>query len=84
MLLAEKLEPVMSISSSMYRENPRQPRGMCNQSNRQQIQQHNCRNCGQTWNQDQKAECQAIGQTYRRCSKPNHFANILRSNLTWN
>ena len=28
-----------------------------------------------------KAKCQAMGQTCRRCNKPNHFAKICRSNL---
>ena len=42
---------------------------------------HNCKNCGQTWDINHKAKCQAIGQTCRRCNKPNQFAKVCRSNL---
>ena len=86
-------EPVLAISSSRYRGNYRgnfsqprgnyqSPRGNSYQSNRQQFQQHNCRNCGQTWTQDHRIKCQAIGQTCRRCNKPNHLAKVCRSNLS--
>ena len=85
-------EPVLAITSSRYRGNYRgifsqprgnynPPRGNSNQSNRQQFQQHNCRNCGQPWTQEHRAKCQAIGQTCRRCNKPNHLAKVCRSNM---
>ena len=41
----------------------------------------NCRNCGQVWDVNHKAKCQALGQICRRCNKPNHFAKVCRSNL---
>ena len=83
-------ELVPTISSSRYRGNyqgnfsqPRGkynlPRGNSNQSNRQQFQQHNCRNCGQPWTKEHRAKCQSIGQTCRRCNKPNHLVRICRS-----
>ena len=67
-------EPVFAIISSRYRGSYRgnfsRPRGKYNplrgnrnQSNRQQFQQHNCRNCGQRWTQEHRAKCQAIGQS---------------------
>ena len=85
-------EPVLSISSSRYRGNYRgsvsqprsnyqSPRGNSYQSNRQQFQQHNCRNCGQPWTQEHRSKCKAIGQTCRRCNKPNSLAKVCRSNL---
>ena len=84
-------EPVLAISSSRYRGNNRgnysqprgnynSPRGNPNQSNRQQFQQHNCRNCGQPWTQEHRAKCQAIGQKCRRCKIPNHLNKVCRSN----
>ena len=90
-------EPVLAITSSRYRGNFRgnysqhrgtftQSRGNNNnntQSTRQQVQ-HNCRNCGQPWTQDHRAKCQALGQTCRRCNKPNHLAKVCRSNLNRN
>ena len=42
---------------------------------------HNCRNCGQIWDMNHRAKCQAMGQTCRRFNKPNHFAKVCRSNL---
>ena len=42
---------------------------------------HNCRNCGQPWDSNQRAKCQAINQTCRRCNKQNHNAKVCRSNL---
>ena len=85
-------EPVLAISSSRYRGNYRgnfsqpqgnyqPPRGNSHQSNRQQFQQHNCRNCVQPWTQEHRSKCQAIGQTCRRCNKPNHLAKVCRSNM---
>ena len=41
----------------------------------------NCRNCGQPWDANHRAKCQAIGQTYRPCNKQNHYAKVCRSNL---
>ena len=90
-------EPVLAITSSRYRGNFRgnysQPRGTFTQSRgnnnnntqstRQQVQ-HNCRNCGKPWTQDHRANCQALGQTCRRCNKPNHLAKVCRSNLNRN
>ena len=90
-------EPVLAITSSRYRGNFRgnysQPRGTFTQSRgnnnnnaqstRRQVQ-HNCRNCGQPWTQDHRAKCQALGQTCRRCNKPNHLAKVCRSNLNRN
>ena len=90
-------EPVLAVTSSMYRGNFRgnynQPRGTFTQSrgnndnntqsNRQQVQ-HNCRNCGQPWTQDHRAKCQALGQTCRRCNKLNHLAKVCRSNFNIN
>ena len=86
-------ETVLAISSSRYRGNYRgnfsqprgnyqSPRGNSYQSNRQQFQQHNCRNCGQPWTQEHRTKCQAIGQTCRRCNKPNHLAKVCRSKLS--
>ena len=85
-------EPVLAISSSRYRGNYRskfsQPRGNYQsprvnsyQSNRQHFQRHNCRNCGKPWTQEHRSKCKAIGQTCRRCNKPNHLAKVCRSNL---
>ena len=89
-------EPILAITGSRCRGNfsgnYSQRRGTFtqlrgnnnnNQSNRQQVQ-HNCRNCGQPWTQDRRAKCQAFGQTYRRCNKPNHLAKLCRSNQTRN
>ena len=42
---------------------------------------HNCRNCGEVWDMKHRAKCQAMGQTCRRCNKPNHFAKVCKSNL---
>ena len=75
-------EPVLAISSFRYRGNKRQARGNYNKSNRQQFQQHHCRNCGQPWTQELRPKCQAIdAKACRRCSMPNHLARVCRSNL---
>ena len=75
-------EPALTISSSRYRGNNRQPRGNYNQSTRPQFQQHICKNRGKHWNQDHKANSQAIGQICTRCNKPNQLARVYGSNLT--
>ena len=79
----------MEISSSRFRGSsrpPTTPRGMgrgngrgINNNNRASTL--NCRNCGQPWNSNHRARCQAIGQTCRRCNKQNHYAKVRRSNL---
>ena len=82
-------EPVMKISSSRFRGSSRPPttppgmgrwngRGMNNNS---RASTHNCRNCGQPWDSNHRARCQAIGQRCRRCNKQNQYAKVCRSNL---
>ena len=86
-------EPELAIFSSRYYGNNRSnynrprgnynlPRANSNQSNRQQFQHYNCRNCGQPWTQEHRAKFQAIEQTCRTCSKRNHLVKVWRSN--WN
>ena len=75
----DKPENVMVISSSRFRGTGRPPRTNTPAIKRQTS--HNCRNCGQPWTIDHRSKCQAIGQTCRRCNKPNHFATVCKSNL---
>ena len=79
---------ISEISSARFRGSKRTttPRGPYRGNNRPTFNNsrntpHNCRNCGQTWDINHKAKCQAVGQTCRRCNKPNHFAKVCRSNL---
>ena len=79
---------ISEISSARFRGSNRTttPQGPYRGNNRPTFNNnkntpHNCRNCGQTWDINHKAKCQAIGQTCRRCNKPNHFAKVCRSNL---
>ena len=81
-------EPVLEISSSRFRgsSRPPTPRGMGRvngrgMDNNNRASTHNCRNCGQPWDGNHRARCQAIGQTCRRCNKQNHYAKVCRSNL---
>ena len=65
---------------------PSTPRGPYRGNNRQTTNNnrstpHNCRNCGQVWDMNHKAKCQAMGKTCRRCNKPKHLAKVRRSNL---
>ena len=69
----------MAISSSQFRGTGRPPRTNTSSMTRQAS--HNCRNCGQPWIIDHRSKCQAMGQTCRRCNKPNHFARVCKSNL---
>ena len=75
----DKHENVMAVSSSRFRGTGRPPR--TNTSTLARQTSHNCRNCGQTWTRDHRSKCQAMGQTCRRCNKPNHFARVCKSNL---
>ena len=68
----DKPENVMVISSSRFRGTGRPPRTNISAMTRQPS--HNRRNCGQPWTIDHSSKCQAIGQTWRRCNKQNHFA----------
>ena len=72
-------ENVMAVSSSRFRGTGRPPR--TNTSTLARQTSHNCRNCGQPWTMDHRSKCQAMGQTCRRCNKPNHFARVCKSNL---
>ena len=81
-------ETISEISSAKFCGSNRTttPRGPYRGNNRPTFNNsrntpHNCRNCGQTWDINHKAKCQAIGQTCRRCNKPNHFAKVCRLNL---
>ena len=81
-------EPIMEISSSRYRGSGRPttaPRGLTRgkrlTNNNSTPPKHNCRNCGQPWEINHRVKCQAIGQTCRRCNKPNHYAKVCRWNL---
>ena len=81
-------ETISEISSARFRGSNRTttPRGPHRGNNRPTFNNsrntlHNCRNSGQTWGINHKAKCQAIGQTCRRCNKPNHFTKACRSNL---
>ena len=81
-------ETISEISSARFRGSNRTTklRGPYRGNNRLTFNSsrntpHNCRNCGQTWDINHKAKCQAIGQTCCRCNKPNHFAKVCRSNL---
>ena len=38
-----------------------------------------CRNCGQTWNQEHRNNCPARGQTCRKCKRKNRYARVCRS-----
>ena len=75
----DKQENVMAISSSRFRGTGRPPRTNTYTMTRQTS--HNSRKCGQPWTIDHRSKCQAIGQTCRRCNKPNHFARECKSNL---
>ena len=75
----DKQENVMAISSSRFRGTGRPPRTCTSTMTRQTS--HNCRNCGQPWTIDHRSKCQAMGQTCRRCNKPNQFARVCKSNL---
>ena len=81
-------ELVSEITSARYRGTNREPtsRGPYRGNNRlttnnNRSTSHNCRNCGEVWDMNHKAKRQALGQTCRRCNKPNHFAKVCRSNL---
>ena len=81
--------PVMEILSSCCRGLGRTPTthsGLTRGNNRLRSNYYrtptnNCRNCGQPWDINNRAKCQAIGQTCRRCNKLNHYANVCISNL---
>ena len=81
-------ELVSEITSARYRGTNREPtssgpyRGNNRlTTNNNRSTSHSCRNCGQVWDMNHKAKCQPLGQTCRRCNKPNHFAKVCRSNL---
>ena len=79
----------MEISSARHRGTSRPsttPRGIIRGNGRvinntTRTPTHNCKNCGQPWDNNHQAKCQAIGQTCRRCNKQNHYAKVCRSNL---
>ena len=81
-------ESVIEISSSRFWGSSRPPttrRGMGGgngrgMNNNNRASTHNCRNCGQPWDSNHRASCQAIGQNCRRCNKQNHYAKVCRSN----
>ena len=75
----DKQENVKAISISRFRGTGRPPR--TNTSTLARQTSHNCRICGQPWTMDHRSNCQAMGQTCRRCNKPNHFARVCKSNL---
>ena len=83
-------EIVSEISSASYRDFGRTIATPCGTyrgnnrltTNNKRTAPHNCRNCGQVWDINHEAKCQAMGQLFRRCNKPNHFAKVCRSNLS--
>ena len=75
----DKQVNVMAVSSSRFRGTGRPPR--TNTSTLARQTSHNCRNCGQPWTMDHRSKCQAMGQTCRRCNKPDHFARVCKSKL---
>ena len=75
----DKQENVMAVSSSRFRGTGRPSR--INTSTMARQTSHNCRNCGQLWTIDHRSKFQAMGQTCRRCNKPNHFARVCKSIL---
>ena len=82
-------EPIIKITSSRYRDFVRPPinsRGLNRRNNRYKDNSNrpkifNCRNCGQPWDDNHRAKCQAMKLTCHRCNKPNHYAKLCRSNL---
>ena len=75
----DKQENVMAVSISRFRGAGRPPRTNTSTMTRQTS--HRCRDCGQPWTIDHRSKCQSMGQTCRRCIKPNLFARVFKSNL---